>query len=141
MVNETADPDVSAPTPEGVLVTFADGSTALWTSRLRPQVRGPHDEPFTVEPQQQEAHGYDAGLSVLRRSAANGNTLTPPWGEWTVDVEPGYYVVRHADEPVRSFHVRRRAEWSFVAWEAPDASHPEGTVWVSDEAGLRAFHP
>ena len=41
----------------------------------------------------------------------------------------------------RSFTVRRTGDWQFLAWEAPNAKIPGGRLWISDDAGLRAFEP
>lgn len=136
-------PPIAGPTPTGAgtLATFADGRTALWTRRLKPQVRGPDDTPFEPEPQQPDSYGSDSGMAVLRRSANSSSTLTTPWGDWSVEVDRERYHVRHAGAPERSFHVRRNGEWAFVAWQAPDPSLPEGRLWISDDEGLRAFVP
>ena len=37
--------------------------------------------------------------------------------------------------------VERKGNWSFLAWEAPNSTLPFGRLWVSDDAGLRAYLP
>ncbi len=136
-------PPISGPTPmeSGVLATFADGRSALWTTRLKPEVRGPGEPPFGVQRQPPEPYGSDAGLSMLRRSAESATSLRSPWGEWSVEVGDTHFTLRHPTEPERSFHVRRKGEWAYVAWEAPDAGHLAGRLWISDDEGLRRFEP
>jgi len=78
-------------------------------------------------------------LVVLRRSLGNEESLTSPWNDWCIEVVEEAFLVTAPDG--RGFTAERKGEWTYLAWEAPKAFVPHGRVWVSDEAGLRAYLP
>ncbi|HVS20022.1 MAG TPA: DUF4388 domain-containing protein [Planctomycetota bacterium] len=133
-------------TERGVEATFVDGRTAIWTTRLAPQVLEPKaaeettarvEEAAAREPRADEA----STMSVLRRQADGSRQLETGWGPWSVEVGAAHYLVRNSQDAARDFSVAVRGEWSYLAWERPDARLPNGRLWISDEAGLRAWEP
>jgi tetratricopeptide (TPR) repeat protein len=137
-----------APTERGIEATFADGRTAIWTNKLAPQVIEPDAAAAgesTAQPKEAAARDPRAdarrGMAVLRRQADGATRLEPAWGAWSVEVAGAHYLVRHADEPERDYSIEARGEWAYLAWEPPDARLAHGRLWVSDDAGLRAWEP
>lgn len=125
------------PTSEGVRATFQDGSTIEWTTRLKP-------ESAIAQPildADEARHGSTAGMSVLRRQAGSGSSLSSPWTEWSVDIDERVFRVRAEGAKEPAFTVRRDGDWNFVAWEAPHARIPRGRLWIADGKGLRSFKP
>lgn len=135
-------------TARGVEATFVDGRTAIWTTRLAPTVIEPEAAAAgETTPRVEEAASRDVQtaeqtrMAVLRRQANGPARLEPSFGPWSVEVDGAHYLVRNSAEPARDFAVEVRGEWTYVAWEAPDARMPHGRLWVSDDAGLRAWEP
>jgi hypothetical protein len=126
-----------------VRARFADGREAIWDARLKPEVLEPKATAAAVPQAERDAgRGFDSGLAMLRRSdVSRGDGHDSPWTEWTVKIEPEHFIVRERAKGGRAFFVRRQGDWTFVAWEAPNAKVPLGRVWISDAAGLRAFEP
>lgn len=147
-------PPIEGPivTENGVLVRFEDGRSAIWESRLRPTVREPVDLREDESPQEAARRrrqraiaegtikGSDVGLAVLRRDSDTARVLRSPWNDWEVEVQKQSYRVRRRGGE-ESFGVRLEGQWAFVAWEAPHSKIPDGRLWISDSAGLRAFEP
>lgn len=137
-------PPVEGPviTRSGVAARFSDGRVALWTDGPRPETfddSGLFASESLVAPGSQDS--ASATLVALRRSADRGTSLATPWSDWKVTVFDERYEVTRASAPAETFSVRRRGEWRFVAWEAPNALLAGGRLWVSDEAGVRSFRP
>lgn len=136
-------------TERGVEATFADGRVAIWTDKLAPRVQQPTavDGEGETQPRVEEAaardprRDKDTGMAVLRRQADAGRRLETGWGPWSVEVGETHYLVRDSDDPSHDFSVAIRGEWAYLAWEAPDARLPNGRLWISDDAGLRAWEP
>lgn len=142
-------PPVQGPisTARGVEATFVDGRTAVWTQRLAPQIVDPsaagQDASSTraAEAAASERAEGTLGMVALRRQANGPSRLETPWGPWSVEVSGEHYLVRNADDPAQDYSIEARGEWAYLAWEAPDARIPNGRLWVSDDAGLRAWEP
>lgn len=143
-------PPIQGPytTARGVEATFVDGRTAIWTTRLAPQVIEPEaatageTTPRVEEAAAREVPAAEHGNMVVLRRQANGPVrLETPASSWSVEVSGEHYLVRNADDPRRDFSIQARGEWAFLAWEPPDARTPQGRLWVSDDAGLRAWEP
>lgn len=130
-----ASPVLSGPEPTsaGVRVRLRDGREILWTSRVTPE-----SEAMVAEVGAPN-RGHDAGMVLIRRSANEATSLTSPWAQIEVSVEPTHFVVRSRESKQVLFAVGRDDEWNFVAWEAPKARSPSGKLWISDGAGLRAY--
>jgi hypothetical protein len=133
-----ARPPISGPSPiaTGAEVTFVDGKTATWHEGLEPEIESAR----TVADNASNL-GFDSGLAVLRRRAEQGTELESPWSPYVVTVHDEHYAVHWEGRDEASFTVRRTGDWQYLAWEAPNASIPGGRLWISDGAGLRAFHP
>lgn len=124
-------------TPDGVRARLKDGREVLWTRRLRPEQAGARSDEAALDAARA---GSDAGLALLRR-ADGARRLDSPWNGWSVAVTAEVFRATRDGEPDGGFAVRRAGEWVFLAWEAPHGKLPGGRLWVSDEAGLRAFEP
>jgi tetratricopeptide (TPR) repeat protein len=135
-------PPISGPSPSGsgVVVGFQDGARGQWESRLKPDIT-PAVDPSAAAANGHRDNGHDAGLAVLRRSAAQTPQLDSPWGDWTVEVGDTHFLVRRRGQPAVVFCARRDGEWNYIAWEAPHSKLRNGRLWVSDHAGLRGFEP
>lgn len=136
------------PTARGVEATFVDGRTAIWTTKLAPQVI----QPAEAAASEDAAHVAEAaarepradgkgGMAVLRRQANGPVRMETGFGPWSVEVSGAHYLVRHSGDPARDYSIEARGEWAYLAWEPPDARLPNGRLWVSDDAGLRAWEP
>ncbi len=125
-------------TLDGVRTTLRDGRHALWSSRLEPDRV---EEPLAIASERVSPLGSDSGMAVLRRRASDKLFLASPWAAWSVEVGPKEFIVRFEDSEEKGYSVRRVGEWSYVAWEAPQNKAPQGRLWISDGAGLRAFEP
>lgn len=132
-------PPISGPDPtaEGVRVRFRDGHELVWAQRLKPESENKLD-PSEIPP---PTRGHDAGLAVLRRSHDEARSIDSPWSDWKVTVTETHFVVRSKSTGAISFAARRKEQWHYVAWEAPTARLPNGQLWISDGAGLRAIEP
>ncbi len=132
--------DGPVPTRSGISVRFADGRIAVWSESLQPEV-------FTAEKlfAGADAAGGDVvatpSIAVLRRAVDKGNELASSWTPWTVKVRSDSYELVHATRPGECIVLRRAGEWTYVAWEAPNALVPQGRAWISDAEGLRAYLP
>jgi hypothetical protein len=131
---------------DGVRVTFKNGETYEWTSRLKP-------EPVTAEQAELRpadgagdvGQGSNSGLAILRRRTSSATTFPSPWAAYTVEIGEELYTLStkpFLNEPAKLVtNVHRAGEWTYVAWEAPNVSIPHGRLWISDRKGLRAFTP
>ncbi len=153
--------------PDSVVVQFRDGRTFSWTERLLPT----EVDATALKGPVEGNRGSDAGLTVLRRRASSATSFSSPSGMYTLEIGDHLFVLRSnappdarpgkpteaganasgkpakpGDAPTTSrsqviANVRRSGEWTYIAWEAPNVAIPHGRVWISDEAGLRAFTP
>jgi hypothetical protein len=142
---EVGSPPIAGPyAQEGrVRARFADGREAIWDTRLKPE-HGELSAPSgTLTPAEKETlRGVDGGLSVMRyRDVTRGAEHRSRWTNWTIEIQDEVYLVHELVELSRSFTVRRQGDWSYVAWEAPNTKTPQGRLWISDGAGVRAFAP
>ena len=94
-----------------------------------------------ADPAREPDLGDDAGLLVLRRGAIQGTELESPWTPFSAAVHGDHYKIHWSGREGAVFTVRRSGDWQFMAWEAPNARMPGGRLWISDDAGLRAFEP
>jgi hypothetical protein len=124
----------------GATATFVDGTLASWDEELVPAVsaQGEGDEETELP---RDTYGANAGLAVLRRSAAEGTVLDSPWTDGAVSVESNSYAITFEGGALEPFHASRDGEWNYIAWEAPTDRLPHGRLWISDSEGLRAFTP
>lgn len=150
-----AGPSVTA---TGATATFVNGTSATWERVLEPAIAplgeststdpesngyDEEDEPEVAAPLR-DSHGGTAGLAALHRSADSGTQLTSPWNGWTIEIQDEAFTISAEGTHLSTddyFHVSRSGEWNFIAWEAPHPVLPRGRLWISDEAGLRAFTP
>jgi len=135
-------PPISGPSPSasGVTVGFQSGEQAQWEARLKPDIESASAAASAGHAGRRD-NGSDAGLAVLRRSAAQTPQLDSPWGDLTVEVGATHFIVRHRGQTATAFAARRDGEWNYIAWEAPHSKLRNGRLWVSDHAGLRCFEP
>ena len=122
-------------TRRGACLSLANGSVALWTDRLEPEIVT--GDTLTVR---QDPRDPDPSTLVALSQSLDGPTvLRSPWTDWEVSVHATDY--RVYDDTGYGFTAERTGGWIFVAWEAPKALLPKGRLWVSDENGLRAYLP
>jgi tetratricopeptide (TPR) repeat protein len=138
-------PPIEGPIATGRTVTarFADGRRAEWDTKLKPETLGAPtlDAPVSAHSSPETTpSGATAGLEMLRHRAGSGDTLASPWTRWSVRIEATTFTVTQG-ETQASFHASRTGDWVYVAWEAPNSKIPQGRLWISDGAGLRAFEP
>ena len=132
-------PPVQGPlrTRSGMSVRFNDGRIAVWTDSLEPETYT-GEELYVFDGLEHDDGSPVAGLRLLRRGAEQDSILESADGLWAVEVREDDYLVRQGPPGSPAFGVRREGEWSFVAFEAGHALVPEGRLWFSDAAGLRA---
>lgn len=137
-------PPVAGPVvgESGVRVRFRDDTTFEWSARLKPEVVIPAEgqlESNSLAPDTTE--GSNSGLAVLRRRTSSSASLASPWTEYVVDVGETAFSVRAANSTTPLFTAMRSGDWTFVAWESPNALLPRGRLWTSDGKGLRSYTP
>lgn len=132
-------PPVEGPTPasNAVVVRFRNGRAWQWTDRLLPTEVDPASLTEPAEPNP----GSNAGLAVLRRRSSSATKFPSPWAPYTIEIGANLFVLRSSVSGELCANVSRVGDWTYVAWEAPNVAIPRGRLWVSDEAGLRAFTP
>lgn len=136
-------PPIAGPKVVGdrVVASFADGREASWDSRLKPELSPLPEAGATLKPIVRDA-GSDAGMAkVAQRDVNRGASHDSPWSDWTVEIGEEFFSVRPRGASNVAFHVARRGDWSYLAWEAPRGAAKNGRLWISDGAGLRAFEP
>ena len=121
-----------------VSVTLRDLRLARWRDDIAPVVS---ELSNLADPARQDDLGDDAGMVVLRRRAEQGKSVASAWTPFSAEVFDDHYKIRWKGRPEPVFTVRRTGDWYFLAWEAPNARIPGGRLWISDDAGLRAFEP
>ncbi|HUR27643.1 MAG TPA: DUF4388 domain-containing protein [Planctomycetota bacterium] len=142
---EVGAPPIAGPYAQGdrVRARFADGREAVWDTRLKPELSEPAAAGAPLLPAEAETvRGGDGGLSLMRyRDVHRGAEHRSRWTDWTIEIQDEVYLVHDLALRSRSFTVRRQGDWSYVAWEAPNVKTPQGRLWISDGAGVRAFAP
>jgi len=124
-----------------VCVRLKSGELACFGSSLRPTIKSASRTRKLLEREIGYRNGSDQGLKVLRQRVDMDERLASPWNDWAVEVlEEAFHVYTEAD-PEGGYTVRREDNWVFLAWEAPHTRLPDGRLWVSDGAGIRAFVP
>ena len=135
-------PPVEGPasTPEGVVAHLADGRYVRWDTRLAPALETMQpDETLRRAVEADALRGSLAGLEVLRRGAGGAEALDSPWTSARVEATEDAFRIVDRDSGEELFFVRREGDWTYLAWEAPHTLLPNGRLWISDAAGLRAF--
>lgn len=119
-----------------VQLRLANGSVAIWTNSLRPEIlpAGSRSRPLAKD--DQHLHGSDCGLQVWRRGDGPLKSMTSRFGGWVLTRTAGIYLVAPADDPQAGLSAASEGPWYWVAFESRAAGE---LLWVSDEAGLRAF--
>ncbi len=120
-------------TSEGVLAQLKDGRMMYWTNRVKP-IEKPEAR---IEKDQHS--GTTVGMAVLSREDGSRRLLESPWTAWRVELQDEVYRVTRAGDPQGGYAIRRDGDWSYLAWEAPNPSAPDGRLWISDGGGLAAF--
>lgn len=116
------------------------GGLARWSTSLRPTIE-PAGQTPTLEA---SLRSGDAGLfTALRPDGSHDPVLgaREHGSDWSVRVGETHYEVSSTGEDARSFQIARGGEWSYLAWEAPVVAGEDPALWISDEAGLRAYLP
>lgn len=132
--------DGPMPVRGGLGVVYADSTVAIWEHSAEPRL-APGGVGWQESPRAGPASAdRDPKLSILRRGSGSQPELASPWSTWRAEVLPEEVVVRRTGSE-QTFRVRRTGDWSYVAWEAPNALIPEGRLWVADGDGLRSFLP
>ena len=129
------------PTGSHVRLLMADKRIALWKDALKPVVEDELGDPLGSDGDY--LYGSDCGMQVARARAGHPPSVASRFNDWLVTVEDEVYRVHRVgreNEP-EAYTVVRRGEWEYLAWEAPSALAPHGRLWISDEAGVRAFEP
>lgn len=137
-------PPVQGPEDLGgaIAVLFGDGKLATWNSSVEPAVATATSQIYAMTPDEDGSYSERLDTMVALRSSSGRDTdMGNPWNAWRVEVSESMYFVRLRGEAARTFTVQRVGRFSFVSWEKPSVAAPEGRLWVSDEAGLRAFRP
>ncbi|MBM3977019.1 MAG: DUF4388 domain-containing protein [Planctomycetes bacterium] len=138
---------LGSPPAEGTLATrgtlcakLVDGRLAQWNSSVVPTLH-PVDRPYIEPPTPAEIERAQGAFVRLQRSAAAETRLVSPWTKLSVEVLADQFKYAPEQGAGRQGHLERQGQWNYVAWEAPNASIPQGRLWVSDERGLRCFLP
>lgn len=137
-------PPVQGPVDLGgaLAVLFTDGSLATWNRVVEPAVSSATSQVYRMAPEADAEYSERLeNLVCLRASTGRDTDMGNPWNPWRVEVEEGMYMVRLRNEPLRTFTAERFGRFSFVAWEKPSSSAPDGRLWISDEGGLRSYRP
>ncbi|QDU85119.1 hypothetical protein Pla163_22450 [Planctomycetes bacterium Pla163] len=137
-------PPIQGPEDLGgaIAVLFNDGSLATWNRTVEPVVSSATSQVYRMAPEEDAEYSERLeNLVCLRASTGRDTDMGNPWNAWRVEVEEGMYMVRLRNEPLRTFTAERFGRFSFVAWEKPSSSAPDGRLWISDEGGLRSYRP
>ena len=118
--------------------TLIDMRKLVWTDSIEPQIDRVEN---LADPAREDDLGDDAGMVVLRRRATQGTRVDSAWTPFFAEVHDDHYKIWWSGKGEPVFTVRRTGDWHFLAWEAPNARRPAGRLWISDDAGLRAFEP
>lgn len=125
-----------------IAVLFDDGTLATWDHAVAPEQAPAGSQKYLMKPEEDSEYSERLDTLVCLRSSTGRDTdMGNPWTPWRVEVTDDMYLVRLRGEPERTFTVAREGRFSFVAWEKPTTSAPEGRLWVSDDAGLRSYLP
>lgn len=120
-----------------VRALLADGRRVRWSHGIEPVVEeGPADRAGD-----DALYGAEGGFAVARLRAGHQGEFACPWGPWVVRAEEEAYVVHPVGRPTDGYTILRHGEWAFLAWEAAAQGAPQGRLWVSDAAGVRAYVP
>lgn len=130
-----------APNAGHVRVRLSDGRLAVWRDSLKPLLVDPDADGAAVGVDGDYRYGSDCGLHVARRRSSTAVTAQNPWSDWVVEVLDEVFLAYREDDPDAGYAVLRTGQWGYVAWEAASPFAPEGRLWVSDGAGVRAFVP
>ena len=121
--------------PNGVRVLFEDSRIGIWSDDLEPvQVQSPEPLKRLPESEASRSHVLYAHQLLHRPSV-----LKSPWTSWSVTVRENEY--RIVNEQNLGFSAERAGSWTFVAWDPPTTTAPQGRLWVADEKGLRSYVP
>lgn len=121
------------PTEDGVLSRLKDGRMMFWETRVKPVERP------KAKIAESNRYGTTVGMSVLLRGEGARRILESPWTDWRVELQDEVYRVTRKGDRQGGYAVARHGDWSYLAWEAPSPSAPEGRLWVSDGGGLTAY--
>jgi hypothetical protein len=134
---------VSGPYPvqSTVSVRLASGELASFLTRLKPSVESAVQSADRSAFDERYRHGVDSGMAVARRGSDLSDRLESPWTQWVCQVGDEVFRVFESSDPGGGFSVHRDGDWVYMAWEAPHADLPDGRLWLSDRAGLRAVVP
>jgi len=86
-------------------------------------------------------YGSNSGFQVARRRSGDKDRLECQWSDWVVEARHDAFVVYREGHEDEGYSVLRFGDWEYLAWESASGLAPEGRLWVSDEAGVRAFVP
>jgi tetratricopeptide (TPR) repeat protein len=135
-------PPVVGPAPNAghVRLLLGDGRQVLWSEGLKPVLDDP--APFGAAADGAiYRYGAEGGFAVARRRAGHSGSFDCPWNDQSVKVEDDAYVITRADGTQHEYSVLRQGDWEFISWESASARVPNGRLWISDAAGLRAYAP
>ena len=121
--------------PNGVRVLFDDSHIGIWSDGLEP-VQVQPEKPLKRLPESEAARSHVLHAHQLLHRP---NVLESPWSSWRVAVQEDDY--RIVNEQSLGFTAERAGSWTFVAWEEPTTTAPQGRLWVADEKGLRSYVP
>lgn len=121
------------PTNDGVLARLKDGRMMYWNTRVKPTERP------QAKISEQDRYGTKVGMSVLLRSEGAKRIHESPWTDWRVELQDDVYRVTKKGDEDTGFAVLRQGDWSYLAFEAPSPSVPDGRLWISDGGGLAAY--
>ena len=85
-------------------------------------------------PDADTVEGPTSGMRVVRPLEGEQDIQRSPFGEWSVSCEEGIWRARHPRHA--DFAARGHGRWRWFAFESRRGSD---LLWVSDEAGLRAW--
>jgi len=138
---ELGSPPVAGPyaTQSVVGARLGDGTQVYWKDRLKPHTSSSATGAISESEESEYMFGAHGGLQVLRRRSTEKRTLVSRWTRWVVKVNLESLYVHPEGKPEAGYAVLRVGEWEYVAWEAASEDFPAGRLWVSDEAGVRAF--
>ncbi|MDA1266564.1 MAG: DUF4388 domain-containing protein [Planctomycetota bacterium] len=129
-----------APNAGHVRARLTDGRMVVWSDALKPVL----DEaaPYDIEQGEEDTrYGATGGMAVARRRAGDAPRFPCPWLDWVVVAKEHAYVVHPTGNPDDGYSILRAGEWEYLAWESASEHAPFGRLWVSDDAGIRAYVP
>jgi hypothetical protein len=120
------------------LLVLRNGKLARWRSSLRPVLED-------VGPVAPLGEDYRSGATfgarvVIGREQANG-TVDSLTGRWRATIAGDALLVAQPGVPDSTFPVARHGQWTYIAWSPPTPDAPDGRLWLSDQAGVRAVVP